>query len=216
MSFLAVLLALLLDQARPVDETHPVRRALRRWVDAVRRQLDAGDARSGWLAWGVAVLGPAGLAGLAYLLLAALHPALAFAWLVLVLYLTLGFRQFSHHFTALREALFAGDDSAARRVLSDWEGLETDPRSGRPQVLRRAIAHAVLAAHHHVFGVLAAFLVLGVLGLLGVSGVSASGVWGVLGVLSLLAGLLALLLSDRTHGNKHISGSVIFCKQCML
>jgi adenosylcobinamide-phosphate synthase len=90
-------------------------------------------------------------------LLWSLHGLLAFAWTVLMLYLTLGFRQFSHHFTAIRAALESGDDAAARQVLADWQG-PVSPDMGRPELLRRALGLGTVAAHRHVFGVLVIFL----------------------------------------------------------
>ena len=39
---------------------------------------------------------------------------LAFVWSVAVLYVTLGFRQFSHYFTDIRDALDDGDEVAGR------------------------------------------------------------------------------------------------------
>ena len=64
MGFLAVLLALLLEQARPLAFDNPVHAGLRSWARTVRRNLDAGQSAHGWLAW----------------LLAAGVPALAFDW----------------------------------------------------------------------------------------------------------------------------------------
>ena len=55
MSFFAILIALLLEQARPLGQDNPVHAALRGWARAVRRNLDAGQAAQGWIAWGLAV-----------------------------------------------------------------------------------------------------------------------------------------------------------------
>ena len=54
---------------------------------------------------------PAALAAVVYHAFGALHPLAALAWDVVVLYLTLGFRQFSHYFTDIRDALERGDDA---------------------------------------------------------------------------------------------------------
>jgi adenosylcobinamide-phosphate synthase len=42
----------------------------------------------------------------------------AVVWSVVILYATLGFRQFSHHFTGIRDALHAGDEDLARQRLA--------------------------------------------------------------------------------------------------
>ena len=164
MSFFAILIALLLEQARPLAYDNPVHAGLRSWARYVRRNLDAGQASHGWVAWLLAVGAPALVAGLAYWALWAFSTVLAFVWLVGVLYVTLGFRQFSHHFTGIRQALEAGDDKSAREQLAEW--LRVDAASlPRAELLRQVIEHSVLAAHRHVFGVLVAFVVFWVLGL---------------------------------------------------
>jgi adenosylcobinamide-phosphate synthase len=84
-------------------------------------------------------------------------------WSVLVLYVTLGFRQFSHHFTDIRDALEAGDEMRARQLLAEWQRVDASelPRS---EIVRHVIEYSVLAAHRHVFGVLAWFSILAAFG----------------------------------------------------
>ena len=81
-----------------------------------------------------------------------------------VLYTTLGFRQFSHHFTEIRDALEASDEESARQLLADWKQVEP---SGLPKVeiVRQVVEYSVISAHRHVFGVLAWFSVLAAFGL---------------------------------------------------
>lgn len=164
MSFFAALFALLLEQARPLVQGNAVHAGFRAWVRWSRRNLDAGRQMHGWLAWSAAVLVPTLLAFGIHFLLWRVHGLLAFAWSVLVLYLTLGFRQFSHHFTAIRDALDLGDEEAAREFLAQWQQVDASelPRS---EIVRHVIEHSVLAAHRHVFGVLTWFSVLAALGL---------------------------------------------------
>jgi adenosylcobinamide-phosphate synthase len=83
---------------------------------------------------------------------------------VAVLYVTLGFRQFSHYFTDLREALDNGDDDEVRRLLAEWLHLDTSELP-HTEVLRHVVEHALLAAHRHVFGVFFWFIVCSALGL---------------------------------------------------
>ena len=164
MTFFAILLALLVEQARPLGFDNPVHAGLRAWARWARRSLDTGQERQGAIAWAVAVLVPAALAALVYWLLWQLSVLLAFVWTVVVLYHTVGFRQFSHHFTEIRDALEAGDEVAARQALARWRRVEVS-QIARDELLRHAIEHSVLAAHRHVFGVLVWFLVLALLGL---------------------------------------------------
>lgn len=164
MSFFAILIALLLEQTRPLAYNNPVHSALRGWARAVRRNLDAGQSAHGWLAWVLAVGVPALIAGGVYWALWVFSTVLAFVWMVGVLYVTLGFRQFSHHFTGIRQALEAADDQAAREQLAAWQRVDAASLP-RAELLRQVIEHSVLAAHRHVFGVLAAFVVFWWLGL---------------------------------------------------
>lgn len=164
MSFFAVLIALMLEQARPLAFDNPIHAALRGWARTVRRNLDAGETTHGWMAWLLAVGVPALVATGVYWALNVFSTLLAFVWLVLVLYVTLGFRQFSHHFTVIRDALEQGDEAMARQGLAQW--LRVDASSlPRTELLRQVIEHSVLAAHRHVFGVLLCFAVFAVLGL---------------------------------------------------
>lgn len=164
MSFFAILIALLLEQARPLAHDNPVHAGLRGWARSVRRNLDAGQATHGWVAWILAAGVPALIAGVVYWALWAFSSVLGFVWLVGVLYVTLGFRQFSHHFTNIRQSLEEGDDKSARDQLADW--LQVDAASlPRNELLRQVIEHSALAAHRHVFGVLACFVVFWMLGM---------------------------------------------------
>ncbi len=164
MAFFAIFLALLIEQLRPLPLHNPVYHAYRRVADVVVRKLTAGQSRHGWLVWGVMVLVPAALVALVFVLLHAVGWFPALLWSAAVLYVTLGFRQFSHHITAIRDALDMGDQIRARQLLAEWKGNDTAhlPRSG---IMRQVIEHAVLDAHRHVFGVLVAFLVGAALGL---------------------------------------------------
>jgi adenosylcobinamide-phosphate synthase len=165
MSFLSILLALLLEQARPLAPSNPVHTGNRNWVRWSLRNFDAGRPEHGWLAWCVAVLLPAALAcGVYWSLVLSLGWVFALAWNTALLYVTLGFRQFSHHFTQIRDALYDGDEALAREKLAEWMRIDASelPRS---EILRHAIEHSLLSAHRHVFGVLAWYSVFSALGL---------------------------------------------------
>ena len=165
MSFFSILLALLIEQARPLARGNAVHAGMRSWLRWVARKLDAGETSHGWLAWGVAVGVPSLIALLVYwLLLRVSGWPLAMLWNVAVLYATLGFRQFSHHFTDIRKALEAGDEDEARRLLAEWRQIDASELPRR-EIIRHVIEFSVLAAHRHVLGVFSWFAVLAVLGL---------------------------------------------------
>ncbi len=165
MAFFAIAIALLLEQMRPLGTNHLAAVGLRRWLTVVGRNVDAGAPQHGWLAWVLAV-------GVPTLAAAAMHGALdwlggwpmTLVWSVAMLYLTLGFRQFSHHFTGIRDALEAGDEERARALLARWQQVDASavPRS---EIVRHVIEYSVVAAHRHVFGVLVWFCIGAVLGL---------------------------------------------------
>ena len=163
MSFFAVLFALILEQARPLARGNWIHAGLRRWARWARRSIDAGRAHLGWIAWAVAVVAPSVLTLVIHLLLWQVNSLLAFLWSVAILYGTLGFRQFSHHFTTIRDALDDGDEDGARELLAGWRQVDSSelPRS---EIVRHVIEYSVLAAHRHVFGVLGWFSVFAALG----------------------------------------------------
>jgi adenosylcobinamide-phosphate synthase len=164
MSFFAVLLALAIEQLKPLPRNNRIHHALVSWVGWTGRNFDAGREHHAWVVWAVSVLTP-GLA-IAALYIAIAHFSLMLALLfdVAVLYLTLGFRQFSHYFTDIRDALERGDEYEARRLLAEWNHLDASELP-RAELLRHVIEHALLAAHRHVFGVFFWFVLLSTLGL---------------------------------------------------
>ena len=164
MSFFAVLFALLVEQLKPLPRDNWVHETLMAWVRWTGRNFDAGQPRHTWVVWCVSVLVPSLVAAGVYLLIARYSLLLALAFDVALLYLTLGFRQFSHYFTDIRDALDRGDENEARRLLAEWRHLDASELP-RTEVLRHVIEHALLAAHRHVFGVFFWFVVVSALGL---------------------------------------------------
>ena len=165
MSFISILLALLLEQVKPLPQVNPVHNVARTWVQWVLRNFDAGKKQHAVLAWGVGVLGPSlAVLALHWLLLWKLGWVAAVVWNLAILYATLGFRQFSHHFTLIRDALHGGDEVAARAALAKWMQIDTVdlPRS---EIVRHVIEYSILSAHHRVFGVFVWYSILTALGL---------------------------------------------------
>ena len=121
-------------------------------------------SRHAWVVLGVTLLAPSLVVYLIYQLVQGVSPVLALLFDVAVLYVTLGFRHFSHYFTDIRKALERGDDIEARRQLGEWLRMDAAdlPRS---ELLRHVLEHSLLAAHRHVFGVFFWFIVCAVLGL---------------------------------------------------
>jgi cobalamin biosynthesis protein CobD/CbiB len=159
MGVLAIIAALLLEQWRPLADRKAVYGALAAWADWLERSFNAGQARHGAIAWTIAVLAPVGAAALAYGLLWWASPLAGLLLNIAALYVTLGFRQFSHYFTGIQAAIRDGDSDRARELLGDWRGESAAHRS-REEVIRLAIEEAIVASHRHVFAVLFWFVLL--------------------------------------------------------
>jgi adenosylcobinamide-phosphate synthase len=159
MGVLAIIAALLLEQWRPLGDRKAYLAALAGLADRIERSFNAGDARHGAIAWLVAVLPPVAAALALYALAWWIHPLAALLVDVGALYLTLGFRQFSHWFTAIQAALKTGEVDRARELIGAWRGESALHRS-REEVVRLALEEAIAASHRHVFAVLFWFVVL--------------------------------------------------------
>ena len=159
MSVIAIIVALLLEQWRPLVERKAYHALLARWANWLEGTFNAGESRHGRIAWGVAAA-PLVLGSLVlYWMLLWMHPFLALALNIAALYVTLGFRQFSHSFTGIQLAVKADDLDRARELIGKWRGEDAGHRT-KEEVVRLAIEEALAASHRHVFAVLFWFMVL--------------------------------------------------------
>lgn len=164
MGFLSLIIALLVEQLRPLSSANVAYNAVRGTAEALERNFNAGERQQGVFAWFLLVAPLTILAWLIYFLIARAHPFLGLAWNALILYLTLGFRQFSHYYTDIQVALANNDLDTARRLLTEWKRASDPKFSAADLVLsdvcRLAIEEALVASHRHVFGVFFWFVVL--------------------------------------------------------
>ncbi len=160
MNLFSIVLALLLEQFRPLAHQRYVRTPLARYARYLEEHFNDGDRRHGTIAWMIALLPPVLLMLVLQLLLARMQPLLALLLNVLVLYLTMGFRQFSHFYTDIHLALRMGELDRARALLGEWRGRSAERLSSH-EVARLAIEEALLASHHHVFAPLFFFIPFG-------------------------------------------------------
>ena len=159
MSVLAIIAALVVEQWRPLGDRKSVAAALAAWAAWLERAFNGGERRHGVVAWLVAVLPAVAAAIFLHILFFKMSALLALAFNIAVLYLTLGFRQFSHYFTDIRIAIKSGDVDRARARLDAWRGASGVVHT-REEVIRLAIEEALVASHRHVFGVLLWYLLL--------------------------------------------------------
>jgi adenosylcobinamide-phosphate synthase len=164
MNFFAVLLALLCEQLKPLRHGNRVHQSVIGWVRWTGRNFDAGGEHHAAIVWAITVLVPGLAIALIYWALRHFSVLLALGLDVLILYLTLGFRQFSHYYTDIRDALERGDDATARQLLAEWRHLDASELP-RTELIRHVIEHSLLAAHRHVFGVFFWFIVCSTIGL---------------------------------------------------
>jgi cobalamin biosynthesis protein CobD/CbiB len=159
MSLLSLIAVFLIEQLQPLNYRRFVAEPLGAWADFIESRFNAGVYRYGVFAWCLAVLVPVVLLGALYGVLYSINPILAWVLNVGVLYLTMGFRQFSHYYTDIQLALRLGDLERARHLLSEWQGRATY-NLGSEDIARLSIEGALGASHRHVFGVLVWFVIL--------------------------------------------------------
>lgn len=169
MSFLALIAALLLEQLHPLSSHKYLHGWLSGYVNFFQHHFNGGEFRHGKIAWLLAVLPLLAGVVVLYWLLYRAHPVFAWAFNVLVLYLTMGFRQFSHYFTDIHKALRDGRLDEARSLLSSWRGMPAHELNAE-EVARVTIEEALLASHRNVFGVIVWFVLFSALGLGGAAG----------------------------------------------
>src|SRR5258707_3063853 len=159
MSLLSLVAALLLEQWRPLADRRNLYLLLARYATFLEGLFNAGEAWQGAIAWVIAVV-PAVLgAWLVYAAAYGVHPLLALVLNVAALYLTMGFRQRSHYFTAIHLALKEDDLAKARDTLSAWRKASCADLD-REAIARLAIEEALVSSHRYVFAVVFWFVLL--------------------------------------------------------
>lgn len=164
MGFIALILALIAEQMRPLPRDNLAHRGFAAIVDRVATLTNAGQRLHGVVGWAIVVGGAVIAVVLAQVLASSIGAVAVLALHALVLYHTVGLRQFSSAFTEIQLALAANDPEGARQALQRWARLD-DPDAvvaDMPvgELCRQAIARALVAAHRHVFGPLFWYLVL--------------------------------------------------------
>lgn len=160
MKFIALVVALLIEQARPLRQANRVYDWFASYAAAIERHFNGGHYNHGVTGWLLALLPAVAVTIAVSVLLAGISSILALAWSVAVLYLTMGFRQFSHYFTEIVMALRENRLDAARADLGRWRGGSA-AEYGATEVAGVAIEQGLAGAHRHVFGPVAWFIVFG-------------------------------------------------------
>jgi adenosylcobinamide-phosphate synthase len=159
MSLVSLIIALLLEQWRPLADRKELVSWAVRFADFLQQHFNAGERGHGVIAWVLGVVPAMLLAAISYYLLHRLSPLLALAFNVLILYVTMGFRQVGHYFTDIHWALKSGDLDQARAILGQWRGASCE-RLNAEEVARLTIEEALVASYQHVFAVVFWFVLL--------------------------------------------------------
>lgn len=157
MTFLSILFALLIEQLRPLRADNRVYEAVSALAARMEGWFNAGQVHHGRIAWFAMMAAMMAPTAIVYWLCMRIHPLAGLAWNIVVVYLTLGFRHYSHYFTSIQLALNAGDEATARAMLAEWTGQDTAGMD-TPEIARIAVENALITTHRNVFGVFFWFL----------------------------------------------------------
>jgi adenosylcobinamide-phosphate synthase len=158
MTFLSILCALLIEQLKPLRADNMIYAEIKSFAMRIEHWFNAGDASNGRLGW--ILMMAALMVPTAAVYWTLRHYELvfaAFAWNVLIVYLTLGFRHYSHYFTSIQLALNSGDEAGARTLLAEWARIDTVGMEA-PEIIRIAVEKSLITTHRNVFGVFFWFL----------------------------------------------------------
>jgi adenosylcobinamide-phosphate synthase len=158
MTFFSILCALLIEQLKPLRADNQVYAGIKRFAMRIEAWFNAGDPKNGRLGWFLMMAALMLPTAVVYGILLRYNLIfLAFGWNVLIVYLTLGFRHYSHYFTSIQFALNNGDEATARGLLAEWTRLDTVGMDST-EIARIAVEKSLVTTHRNVFGVFFWFL----------------------------------------------------------
>jgi len=159
MAFFTILLALLIENARPLPWAGTLMAAYHRYADRLAHDLNAGKRVHGVIGWCAAVLPWVLLALLVFYALYYVVPVLGWIWTLLVLYACLGLREAVQPLRDIFEATRVGEVERARMLLSAWRQEPTLDFS-ETEIAKAAIETALVRTHRQVFGIIFWFILL--------------------------------------------------------
>src|SRR4051812_13112767 len=156
MTFLSILCALLIEQLKPLRADNPIYGSVKAFAVRIEGWFNAGQVDHGRLGW-IAMIAALTLPTMLVYWVCTKVPLAALAWNIVIVYLTLGFRHYSHYFTSIQLALNGGDEATARMLLGEWTKQDTSTMNVN-EIARVAVEKALITTHRHVFGVFFWFL----------------------------------------------------------
>jgi adenosylcobinamide-phosphate synthase len=159
MTFFSLIFALLLEQLRDGGERNRSVSLFLSYADSLERYFNTGLHRHRVAAWFAAMLPILILSVWIYYLLCNISPLLGWGWNVLILYLTMGFRQFSYSVTEIKEALKNDDLPLARQLLKEFHGVQGEDY-GSADISRITIEMGLIHSHRDMLGIIVCFVLL--------------------------------------------------------
>ena len=158
MTFFSILCALIIEQLKPLRADNQVYGGIKGLAMRIEGWFNAGEPKNGRMGWFLMMAVLVVPVALVYWVLQYFGLVfLAFAWNVAIVYLTLGFRHYSHYFTSIQLALNNGDEAAARVLLAEWARIDTVGMDAT-EIARIAVEKSLITTHRSVFGVFFWFL----------------------------------------------------------
>jgi adenosylcobinamide-phosphate synthase len=158
MTFFSILVALIIEQLKPLRADNQVYGGIKGFAMRIEGWFNAGEQKNGRMGWILMMLALMLPTWLIYWVFMRYNLVLlAFAWNVLIVYLTLGFRHYSHYFTSIQLALNQGDEATARQLLAEWTRQDTVGMDAT-EICRVAVEKSLITTHRNVFGVFFWFL----------------------------------------------------------
>ena len=161
MTFFSILCALIIEQLKPLRADNQVYGGIKGLAMRIEGWFNAGEPKNGRMGWFLMMAVLVLPVALVYWVLQYFGLVfLAFAWNVAIVYLTLGFRHYSHYFTSIQLALNSGDEATARALLAEWARIDTVGMDAT-EIARIAVEKSLITTHRSVFGVFFWFLMPG-------------------------------------------------------
>lgn len=157
MIFLSIFCALLIEQIKPLRADNWIYSFVKLLAMYIKGWLNAGHESQGRIAWIVIMLILMVPTIIVYWFCVQFSLVAALFWNILIAYLTLGFRHYSHYFTSIQMALDNGNVDVARMLLAEWTKQDADDIDVS-EISRVAVEKALITAHRNVFGVFFWFL----------------------------------------------------------
>jgi cobalamin biosynthesis protein CobD/CbiB len=167
MLLISLLFALLLEYYFP-PKSGFLDDPMKNFFSWFKTKLDVGEEKTAFFAWFILVFLSAFICWFFWEMLIIIHPVFGLLFLIGLLYLTLGFKQFIQRYSDIQKSLNSSETDKARIALLNWAKLtnidpvilEVSKNGDSSQISREAIKLLVISLHRNLFALIFWFLVL--------------------------------------------------------